>query len=339
MTFFCYFCPLDRTMENVIEQNLFIFAPLLKQTLWGGRRLAAYKQLAEAPDTVGESWEVSGIAGSESVVCAGAASGLTLTELMQAMGPDLVGRENHRTCGGTFPLLLKFIDARRDLSVQVHPNDELAMRRHGCCGKSEMWYVVDGAPGARLLSGFCREVSPDEYAARVAAGTLPDVLRTYDVHPGDVYYLPAGRVHSIGAGCLVCEVQQSCDITYRIYDYGRTDAEGRPRPLHVEEAREAIDFRVVNEQVHPTVVDNVPSTLVQTPYFTTSLYRLTEPIICDYSELDSFVCLVCTAGVCQVTCGTEQLRLAAGHTVLVAARADGLTLTPEGRADVLEVYV
>lgn len=322
-----------------MQQNLFTFRPLLKQTLWGGQRIAAYKKLTGAPDGVGESWELSGIAGSETVVADGPFQGRTLTELLGEMQADLLGAENYRTCGGTFPLLIKFIDAHQDLSVQVHPDDELAARRHGCRGKSEMWYVVDCTPDAHLLSGFSREVSADEYVARVEAGTLPEVLQRYPVERGDVFYLPAGRVHSIGAGCLVCEVQQSSDITYRIYDYGRTDAQGRPRQLHVEEAREAINFRVTEGREHPDVADNEPAPLVQSPYFTTSLYRLTEPMECDYSELDSFVVLVCVGGACTVECGAERVRLETGTTLLAAARCSGLTLRPEGRAELLEVYV
>lgn len=322
-----------------MQQNLFTFRPLLKQTLWGGQRIAAYKKLTDAPEGVGESWELSGVPGQETVVACGPREGVTLTELLSEMQGDLLGADNFEACGGSFPLLVKFIDACQDLSVQVHPGDELAARRHGCRGKSEMWYVVDCLPGARLLSGFSRPVGADEYAARVADCTLPDVLRSHPVQKGDVFWLPAGRVHSIGAGCFVCEIQQSSDITYRIYDFGRTDAQGRPRQLHVEEARDALDFEVVPENGHPVVNDNEPATLVQSPYFTTSLYRLTEPMECDYSELDSFVILICTGGACVVESADERVRLEAGGTVLVAARCGGVTLRPEGRAELLEVYV
>lgn len=322
-----------------MQQNLFTFRPLLKQTLWGGQRIAAYKRLADAPAGVGESWELSGVPGSETVVACGPRAGLTLTELLDEMRADLLGTDNYRTCGGSFPLLVKFIDACRDLSVQVHPDDELAARRHGCRGKSEMWYVVDCEPGARLLSGFSRQIDAGEYATRVADCTLPDVLRSHSVRKGDVFWLPAGRVHSIGAGCFVCEIQQSSDITYRIYDYGRTDAQGNPRTLHVEEAREAIRFEVAEENNAVAVNDNEPATLVRSPYFTTSLYRLTEPMECDYSELDSFVILVCTAGTCAVESGDERVRLEAGQTLLVTARCGGVTLRPESRAELLEVYV
>ena len=228
-----------------MENKLFRFADIFKETLWGGHRILPFKGLPADRRTIGESWELSGIAGHESVVEGGAYAGLTLTQLAEKGGAALLGAENFRRFGVKFPLLVKFIDAAQPLSVQVHPNDELAQRRHGCAGKTEMWYVVDSAPGAYLLDGFNRAVTPDEYAARVAGQTLPEVLKRYDVHRGEVYYLPAGRVHSIGPGCFICEIQQSSDVTYRIYDFGRVDSEGRPRQLHVEEAKEAIDYAVL----------------------------------------------------------------------------------------------
>ena len=322
-----------------MKNNLFRFTDIFKETLWGGRRILPYKGFAVDKTLIGESWELSGIPGSESVVQGGAYDGLTLTQLVEEGGAALVGGENYARFGTKFPLLVKFIDAAQPLSVQVHPNDELALRRHGCPGKTEMWYVVDAAPGAYLLDGFSRRVTPDEYAARVADQTLPEVLRRYEVRPGDVYYLPAGRVHSIGAGCFICEIQQSSDVTYRIYDFGRTDSQGRPRQLHVEEAKEAIDYAVVPPEERRPVREDEPAELVRSPFFTTSAYRLTETMECDYSELDSFVILICTEGTCRVACGGESVTLTAGHTLLVAAEAEGVTLTPEGRATVLESYV
>ena len=322
-----------------MENKLFRFADIFKETLWGGHRILPFKGLPADRRTIGESWELSGIAGHESVVEGGAYAGLTLTQLAEKGGAALLGAENFRRFGVKFPLLVKFIDAAQPLSVQVHPNDELAQRRHGCAGKTEMWYVVDSAPGAYLLDWFNRAVTPDEYAARVAGQTLPEVLKRYDVHRGEVYYLPAGRVHSIGPGCFICEIQQSSDVTYRIYDFGRVDSEGRPRQLHVEEAKEAIDYAVAAPDVQHALKENEPTELVGSPYFTTGAYRLTEPMECDYSELDSFVILVCTEGACRVACGEEETRLEAGHTLLVAAEADGVRLTPEGSATVLESYV
>ena len=163
--------------------------------------------------------------------------------------------------------------------------------------------------------------------------------RRYDVRPGDVYYLPAGRVHSIGTGCFICEIQQSSDVTYRIYDFGRVDSEGRPRQLHVEEAKEAIDYAVTEPEARREIEANVPAELVRSPFFTTGAYRLTEPMTCDYADLDSFVILICTEGACRVACGEEEVKLAAGHTLLVSAEAESVTLAPEGEATILESYV
>lgn len=322
-----------------MKNKIFLFTDYFKETLWGGHRILPYKGLPVDGRQIGESWELSGIPGHESVVKGGAYDGLTLTRLVECGQSALLGEENYKRFGTKFPLLIKFIDAAQPLSVQVHPDDRLAQERHGCPGKTEMWYVAGCEPGAYLLDGFNREVTADEYAARVADSTLSEVLRRYDVQRGDVFYLPAGRVHSIGSGCFICEIQQSSDVTYRIYDFGRTDSEGNPRQLHVEEARDAIDYTLTEPETRPDVKNDEPATLVQSPYFTTGIYRLTEPMACDYSELDSFVILICTAGTCRVTCGDEEHVLTAGHTLLVAAEAEGVRLTPEGEAEILESYV
>lgn len=322
-----------------MKQKLFRFADIFKETLWGGHRILPFKGLQSDERLIGESWELSGIPGSESVVCGGAYDGLTLTRLAETCGDELLGHANHERFGTRFPLLIKFIDACQPLSVQVHPDDRLAQERHHCPGKTEMWYIVDRDKDAYLLDGFNRAVTPDEYAARVADQTLPEVLRRYDVEPGDVYYLPAGRVHSIGTGCFICEIQQSSDITYRIYDFGRVDAQGRSRQLHVEEARDAIDYIVTAPEQRPVVEPDVPATLVDSPFFTTGIYRLTQPMTCDYSELGSFVILICTAGTCRVTTGEETVTLTAGHTLLVAAAADTVLLEPDGESTILESYV
>ena len=322
-----------------MENKLFRFTDIFKETLWGGHRILPFKGLEADGRLIGESWELSGIPGNESVVAGGAYGGLTLTQLAERGGSAFVGRGELQAFRHTFSLARQIYRCGPPLSVQVHPDDELAQRRHGCPGKTEMWYVVDGAPGAYLLDGFSRQVTADEYAARVADQTLPEVLRRYDVRPGDVYYLPAGRVHSIGTGCFICEIQQSSDVTYRIYDFGRVDSEGRPRQLHVEEAKEAIDYAVTEPEARREIEANVPAELVRSPFFTTGAYRLTEPMTCDYADLDSFVILICTEGACRVACGEEEVKLAAGHTLLVSAEAESVTLAPEGEATILESYV
>lgn len=320
-------------------QNIYQFIPRFKETIWGGHRILPFKGLPSDDRMIGESWEISGVHGLESVVSDGPDAGKTLAELCATYGAALLGTENARRFGASFPLLIKFIDAASPLSVQVHPNDEVARRRHQSPGKTEMWYVVKASSGAYLLDGFSRTVTPDEYMARVADHTLPDVLRRCEVRPGEVYFLPSGRVHSIGTGCMVCEIQQASDITYRIYDYGRTDSEGKPRQLHLEEAREVIDYAVPEPETSPDEAENTRCPVITCPYFSTAVYRLTEPLSCDYTRIDSFVILICVEGGCRVTCGTACATLDAGHTLMVPAEAAGVTLVPEGKATILECYV
>ena len=322
-----------------MQNYFYTFRPLLKETLWGGHEISRLKGLAVEEKRVGESWEISGIPGSESLVSQGPYAGYTLSRLIEAEGEKLLGKDNFEKFETRFPLLVKFIDAAQDLSIQVHPDDALAQVRHQSLGKSEMWYVMHTAPGAYLLNGFDRAITPAEYEDRVHNQTLPQVLNRYEVQFGDVFYLPAGRVHSLGAGCLVAEIQQSSDITYRIYDYGRTDKDGRPRQLHLEEARDAIDY---SSFVAPPRIEHVPNgavEIVRSPYFTTSLYTLTESITCDYSALDSFVILICTSGSCTVQCADEHTQLLAGNTLLIAACADQITLVPDTETRILECFV
>ena len=236
--------------------------------------------------------------------------------------------------------MIKFIDACDDLSVQVHPGDALAEARHHCSGKSEMWYVVKAAPEARLYSGFSYSLTPEEYERRVEECTLPEALQCYHVHEGDVFYQPAGRVHSIGAGCFICEIQQSSDITYRIYDFGRKDQNGNMRQLHLAEASEAIDYSAQTDAFTPKVRINEPIELLNTVYFSTSLYDLDEPMVCDYSELDSFVILICLNGSCKICADREEVTLNEGHTILVAAACPGLVIEPlGGEVKLIECFV
>lgn len=319
---------------------LFTFSPIMKPTIWGGHDILSYKQMPADDRRIGESWELSAIPGSESIVDRGTYAGYTLPTLVDTLKADLLGKENYARFGGKFPLLVKFIDACDDLSVQVHPGDALAAARHQCMGKSEMWYVVKATPEARLYSGFSLPLTPEEYEQRVAECTLPEVLQCYHIKEGDVFYQPAGRVHSIGAGCFICEIQQSSDITYRIYDYGRKDQNGHPRPLHLAEAREAIDYSARTDAFTPEVHLNQPVELLNTFYFSTSLYYLDEPMVCDYSELDSFVILVCLNGACKIRAAHEELSLREGYTILVSASCPGLTIEPvDGAVKLIECFV
>ena len=318
---------------------MFRFLPILKSTLWGGNRIIPFKHLTEVQGQVGESWEISGVPGSESVVADGPYKGMTLTTLVRQLKDKLVGRENYQRFGDTFPLLIKFIDARLDLSIQVHPNDATAQRQGLPCGKTEMWYIIDSTPDAMLYSGMQRQITPEEYTRLVDSDTICDALACHDVHPGDVFYLPGGRIHSIGAGCFLAEIQQTSDTTYRIYDFNRRDKDGNLRPLHTEKAAESIDYNVYDNYRTPYHhVLNESTPLVECPYFTTSLYDLTEPMTLDYSELDSFVILIAVEGEGTLTDNESgSLSFQAGETLLIPAATDIITI--EGDVKFLEVFV
>lgn len=319
------------------------FEPILKQTLWGGDKIIPFKHLNETLPNVGESWEVSAVEGSESVVANGADKGYTLPEMVRKYKEELVGEANYARFGNKFPLLIKFIDAKLDLSIQVHPGDELAKKRHNSFGKNEMWYVIAADKGAKLISGFAEEITPKEYKDRVHNGTFAEVLQTCDIEPGDVFYVPAGRVHGIGAGAFVAEIQQTSDITYRIFDYNRKDKDGKSRELHTSQAMDAINFSDVQDDFRTEYerIQNEPVEMVASPYFTTSVYDMTEEITCDYSELDSFVIFICVEGSCRLTDDNQnEITLRAGETVLLPAAVQEVTIVPEGqRVKLLETYV
>lgn len=319
------------------------FEPILKQTLWGGDKIIAFKQLNETLPNVGESWEISAVENNESVVANGADKGLTLPEMVGKYRAELVGEANYARFGVKFPLLIKFIDAKQDLSIQVHPGDELARKRHNSFGKNEMWYVISADKGAKLISGFSEEITPKEYKDRVHNGTFADVLQTSSIEAGDVFYVPAGRVHGIGAGAFIAEIQQTSDITYRIFDYNRKDKDGNTRELHTAQAVEAINFGDVQDDFRTPYerYKNEPVELVASPYFTTSLYDMDEEITCDYSELDSFVILICVEGECLLVDDNRyELPLRAGETVLLPASTQEITILPKtGGVKLLETYV
>ena len=277
--------------------ELFKFEPLLKQTIWGGNKIVAFKHIQSDMENVGESWEVSGVPGDESVVANGECKGKTLNEVLAEMKQKLVGEENYKRFGDRFPLLIKFIDARQDLSIQVHPDDETAHRQGKAMGKTEMWYVMDSDEDASLKVGLKKKISPEEYARMVEDDTICDALGNYKVKSGDCFFIPAGRIHAICSGSFIAEIQQTSDVTYRIYDYKRKDKNGNYRELHTKEAAEAIDYTVLDDyRTEYTPVKNEATQLVSCPLFTTAVYDLTEPMTLDYSELDSFVILIALKG-------------------------------------------
>ena len=316
---------------------MYKFKPILKSMLWGGEKLIPYKGVDSDKKSVGESWEISGVKENESIVSEGPDAGMSLPELIARDKAALVGKSNYERFGKEFPLLIKFIDARQDLSIQVHPNDKLAWERHQSKGKTEMWYVVDADPGSRLRSGFAKQVTPDEYEQSIADNTITDLLQEYDIHTGDVFFLPAGRIHSIGAGAFIAEIQQTSNITYRIYDFNRCDDNGNPRELHTEMSKAAIDYTVLPD--YRTYYDAQPDAqtqLVSCRYFTTSLLKLTKPYEMKLSGLDSFVILICTKGNGTATGSNgESVPLRQGESILVPATETELTITPENDMEIL----
>ena len=309
---------------------MYKFQPILKSLIWGGEKIAPYKGIATDQRNIGESWELSGVKDNESVVAEGPEAGTSLPELIARHGAALLGKANYGRFGEEFPLLIKFIDARQDLSIQVHPNDELAWERHKSKGKTEMWYVVSADKDAHLRSGFSKQVTPAEYEASVGDNTITDILADYKIAPGDVFFLPAGRVHSIGAGAFIAEIQQTSNITYRIYDYDRPGPDGKPRELHTELAKEAIDYTVPDDyRTHYERIRNKDTELVACPYFTTHLCDATFSVLCDYSALDSFVVLIFVAGAGELV-DSEGNRVAVqqGETVLIPASTRQVTLLP-----------
>ena len=313
------------------------FKPWLRTMVWGGEKIAKFKEIFTTINRIGESWEISAVEGHVSVVANGPLAGKSLTELMHMFKSRLVGKKVWHDTGDEFPLLIKFIDAKDDLSIQVHPGDELAARTNpGMKGKTEMWYVVGADKGAHLLSGLTQEISPEEYEDRVRDHTITDVLARHDIAPGDVFFLPAGRIHAICAGSFVAEIQQTSDLTYRIYDYGRLGLDGKPRDLHIEQAKEAIDYTVHDDYKTEYVRrKNAEIPLVSCQYFTTTLFDVDKACSKDLSGMDSFLVVMCVGG--KGTLIDSELNgldyavdLRQGETVLIPATSTGISLRPDG---------
>ena len=318
---------------------MYKFEPLLKSTLWGGDKIIPFKHLQSDQQQVGESWEISGVKDNETIVSDGEYKGKSLNELVALLKEKLVGKDNYLRFGNEFPLLIKFIDARQDLSIQVHPTDEIAHRQGKERGKTEMWYIMNSAPDAKLYSGLKMQLTPVTYKQMVENDTICDALAQYPVSEGDVFFLPAGRIHAIGTGCFLAEIQQTSDVTYRIYDFKRKDKDGHYRQLHTQEASECINYEVQDTYrtlYEPCKNQGVP--LVECPYFCTAVYDLDEPMILDYADLDSFVVLIGMSGQGLITDDEgHTTTLNEGETVLIPATTN--TLKVEGTIKFLETYV
>ncbi len=301
---------------------MYKFEPQIKQALWGS-----------------ESWEISGVKDHETIIANGPHQGKRLNELVREQKGQLVGEENYQRFGDEFPLLVKFIDARKDLSIQVHPTDEVAHRHGKPSGKTEMWYCMEGTGDKPMLyCGLKQQITPEQYKEMVENDTITDALASYDVHEGDVFFIPAGRIHSIGAGSYVAEIQQTCDVTYRIYDYKRKDKDGNYRELHTQLASESIDYAVQPDyRTRYTPKQNEGVQVISCPYFTTAVYDLTEPMTLDYADLDSFVVLMAVKGAGRLICNDEEMTFETGDTILLPATAKEVRV--EGKIKFLETYV
>ncbi len=317
------------------------FNPLFREKVWGGDKIRSVLGMDYgALPNCGEAWVLSGVPGNQTTVRNGFLKGNELNELVEVYMDDLVGEKVFGLYGQTFPLLVKFIDANDYLSIQVHPDDELARKRQLGNGKTEMWYILDAQPGSELISGFNRPMDREAYLRHFEAGDLRSVLNVEKVAKGECYFMPAGRIHALGPGILLAEIQQSSDTTYRIYDWDRVDGSGNPRELHVEEALEAIRFS--GDQVskcNTKPVMNRSATLVTCPQFTTSVLDCDKPIELDYSYFGSFILYTCVAGNMTVTDGKGRYSLKTGETMLIPAACEKILLIPEPFCRILSTYI
>lgn len=318
------------------------FRPIYKERIWGGDKLPALLNKNYTIAHCGESWELSGVQDDISVVSDGFLKGNSLEELIEVYMGELVGEKIYDQFGTEFPLLIKYIDAKEQLSIQVHPDDELSKERHGAYGKTEMWYVVQADEGAELISGFNRTIDRDSYLISMQNGKLENLLQYDPVKAGDVFFIPAGRVHAIGKGIVVAEIQQTSDVTYRIFDFNRVDDKGQPRELHTELALDAINFKH-HESGYSAYQPkkNEAVELAKCPYFTTNLLQITTETERDFSQIDSFVIYLTLEGEFSLQWEDESIRIHKGETILVPASIENFTLKPSNGTEVklLEVYV
>lgn len=314
-----------------------IFEPILKDRIWGGTKLETYLGKNNLPTaTTGESWELSAVPGDISIVREGIYKDKQLSQLLDEFPEEILGSELHKKFGTQFPLLFKFLDAREDLSIQVHPNDELAKKRHNSFGKTEMWYVMQADEDARIIVGFKKKSGPEEYLKHLKNKNLIEILNEVKVKKGDVFFLETGTIHAIGAGIVIAEIQQTSDITYRIYDWDRVDAQGKSRELHVEQALDAMNYNTTDTQKQYTTVQNTDNTMVDCPYFTTNYFPLMGKADVK-KDGSSFTVYICTEGNYEFKTKDKSYAFKKGDTILVPAALKDFEL--EGSATLLEIYI
>ncbi len=316
------------------------FQPILKEKIWGGDKLQTYGKSVRMGEQIGESWELSAQGDDISVVTNGFLKDNDLNELVEIYMGELVGERVYQRYGNLFPLLFKFIDAGDNLSVQVHPNDTVALERHGCLGKTELWYVLDAAPESQLILGFNEETDADTLQYTLANGGMMDMLNQVPVQKGHVAYLPAGTVHSLGKGVMVAEIQETSDITYRLYDYDRRDAQGNPRDLHVAEALDVLNFQANKTPLLDYKPEVNKVTNLAQEIFTVNLLHFTHAIGRDYTPLDSFVVYMCVEGACMLKTAEIETPLQKGETVLIPASIGEVSIYPQtAEVKLLETYM
>ncbi len=317
------------------------FKPVYKERIWGGSKLRTCLGKDVPEDArIGESWEISAVPGNTSVVENGFLKGNSLDELCEIYMDELMGGAVYDRFGKEFPLLIKFIDASDILSLQLHPDDDLALERHGCRGKTEMWYVMGAEKNAKLISGFNKDLSRQEFLNHIKNKTLPEVLNYEKALKGDAFYIPAGRIHAIGKGIMIAEIQQSSDITYRVYDWGRVDDTGKERELHVDLAIDAIDLKKHDKYKTGYIKrKNEISVLADSEYFTTGILEFDRKTPRDYTLIESFVIYICIEGNFSISCKNETFPVSKGETLLLPAALGNVDLIPEGEAGLLEVFI
>jgi len=319
----------------------FKFKPIFKDKIWGGHKISEKLGLDFTPlPNCGEAWVLSGVNKNQTKIANGFLAGNELNELVEVYMDDLVGGKVFQKYGENFPILVKFIDANDYLSIQVHPDDELAAARHNGFGKTEMWYILDAEKDAELISGFNKKVDSDIYIEHLQDKTLKDIMNIEKVDTGDVFYMPAGRVHALGPGILLAEIQQTSDITYRIYDWDRVDDKGNSRPLHIAQALDAIDFEVYDHyRTNYLKKLNQTVSLVDSPYFITNFLHFNEPVNKDLSQLDSFVIYLCAEGSTDLHYRDGSMNMKIGEVVLIPAELQGVSLVPLKETKLLEVFI
>ena len=312
------------------------FFPIIKDRIWGGTKLKTVLNKTITSEISGESWEISTVPNDISIVKNGVLKDKSLNELIDSYPSEILGNQVYQRFGKQFPLLFKFIDAKSDLSIQVHPNDELAQKRHNSFGKTEMWYVMQADDEARLIVGFKHKSSPEEYLKNLQNKTLETILDSKKVAQGDVFFLATGTVHAIGAGTVIAEIQQTSDITYRIYDFDRVDANGNKRELQLDNAMDAINFNVVKSKIEYPKQINQSNEVVHCPYFKTNFIALNEQLSIQ-NDKDSFLVYMCVEGNFEIDLENQKYAYKKGDTVLIPAEIKDFKLL--GNASLLEIYI